>query len=226
MNCNELRDSYELYAIGVAEEPERSEIRAHLDRGCEQCTQGMKRAREIVALLSGSAKPRRFGWAPFLAVALGLAVFGVIYFGGREYDLGKELVRVREENSQQNVELTRVNEAFAILNGIDTTVTAFGEGQTKPKGRLFTSPTKGVLLIANHLPPAAAGKAYEMWIVPKGGKSRSAGMFQSAADGSAMHMQRGALDAAVELVTVTLEDQAGAPQPTSPPLFAAPIHAQ
>ena len=35
MNCNELREHYELYAIGVADEPERTEIRAHLERHCE-----------------------------------------------------------------------------------------------------------------------------------------------------------------------------------------------
>ena len=57
MNCNELRDYYELYAIGVAEEPERGEIRAHLDRQCEVCMEGMRRAREAAALLGGTAAP-------------------------------------------------------------------------------------------------------------------------------------------------------------------------
>ena len=84
MNCNELRDQYELYAIGVADEPERSEIREHLNRECEVCMEGMRRAREVAALLGGSATPaapspqlrrrilasvgfeqRRFGWSPF-----------------------------------------------------------------------------------------------------------------------------------------------------------------
>jgi hypothetical protein len=245
MNCNDLREYYELYAIGVADEPERSEIRAHLNRECEECMQGMKRAREIASLLAGSApsaapspglrrrilasvggeEPRRFGWAPFLAAALGLALFAAVYFGGRERDLGNELARLRDENRQQNIELTRVNEAFAILNGVDTTVTTFGEGQPKPKGKVFVSPSQGVLLIASNLPPVAAGKAYEMWIIPKGGKPKSAGMFQSSADGSAMHLQRGPVDANADLVAVTVEDQAGSPQPTSTPLFAAPIHA-
>jgi hypothetical protein len=204
----------------------------------------MKRAREIAALLSGSAppatpspalrrrilasvgaEPRSFGWAPFLAAALGLALFAAVYFNGRERDLGNELARLRDENRQQNIELTRVNEAFAILNGPDTTVTTFGEGQPKPKGRVFVSASQGVLLIASNLPPAAAGKAYEMWIIPKGGKPQPAGMFQSDASGSAMHLQRGPVDPNADLVAVTLEDQAGAPQPTTTPLFAAPVHA-
>jgi len=33
MTCEELRDDYELYALGAAEEPARSEIRVHLARG-------------------------------------------------------------------------------------------------------------------------------------------------------------------------------------------------
>src|ERR1035441_6799141 len=94
MNCNELREHYELYAIGVAEDPECSEIRAHLHRECEVCMQGIKHARELVALLGTAAPPavpsaglrrrilasvgveqRRFGWAPFLALALALSLF-------------------------------------------------------------------------------------------------------------------------------------------------------
>jgi hypothetical protein len=78
-----------------------------------------------------------------------------------------------------------------------------------------------VLLIAGNLPPAPSGKAYEMWIVT-GGKAKAAGMFQSAADGGAMHMQRGAMGNS-DAVAVTLENEAGVDAPTSTPLFAAPI---
>jgi len=35
MNHTELQDHYELYALGLAEEPERDEILAQQDRGCE-----------------------------------------------------------------------------------------------------------------------------------------------------------------------------------------------
>ena len=228
MNCNELREHYELYVIGVAEEPERSEIRAHLNRGCQVCTLGIQLARDVVALRGGTAAragvaQRRFGWAPFLAAALAMAIFAAVYFSGRERDLANELARVRQQNRQQNIELTRVNQAFAILTGADTTVTTFGEGPPKLKGKVFVSPSQGVLLIAGNLQPAPSGKAYEMWIV-KDGKAKAAGMFQSAPDGSAMHIQRGTV-ANTDAVAVTLENEAGADQPTSTPLFAAPIRA-
>jgi Anti-sigma-K factor rskA len=240
MNCNELRDQYELYAIGVADEPERSEIREHLNRECEVCMEGMKRAREVAALLGGLAPPaapspqlrrrilasvgfeqRRFGWSPFLAAALALSLFAAVYFGGRERDTEVELARLRTQMRQQAMDLTRMNEAFAILNGADTTVTTFGEGQSRPpKGKVFVSPSNGVLLIASNLQPAPAGKAYEMWVI-KGGKAQRAGMFQAGSDGTAMHIQRGAVDA--NAVAVTMEDERGADQPTSTPLFAAAI---
>ena len=152
-----------------------------------------------------------------------MALFAAVYFGGRERDLANELALVRQQNSQQTIELARVNQAFAIFTGADTTVTTFGEGQPRPKGKVFVSPSQGVLLVASNLPPAPSGKAYEMWII-KGGKAKAAGMFQSAPDGSAMHLQRGSMEN-TDAVAVTLENEAGADQPTSTPLFAAPIRA-
>jgi hypothetical protein len=144
-----------------------------------------------------------------------------VYFGGRERDLANELARVRDQNNQRTVELTRVNQAFAILTGADTTVTPFAEGRSNAKGKVYISPSQGVLLVAADLPPAPPGKAYEMWIV-RDGKAKAAGMFQSAPDGSAMHMQRGTA-ASHDAVAVTLENEAGVDQPTSTPLFVAPI---
>jgi Anti-sigma-K factor rskA len=248
MNCDELRDHYELYAIGVAEEPERSEIRAHLNRECEVCMQGMRRAREIAALLGGSAtlatpspnlrrrilasagyteghRPGGFGWIPALAGALAFALIACVYFAGRELDMARELNRITALSRQQNIELTRFNEVFSIINGADTRVTTFGNGQNAPpSGKVFVSPSQGVVLVANNLRPAPAGKAYEMWVIPKGGNPLPAGVFQSTSDGSATHVQRGRVDPNADLVAVTVEDAAGASAPTTTPIFAAPIH--
>ena len=102
MKCEELYDYYELYAMGVADEPERGEIREHLNRGCEVCMAGMKRARSVTAMLGSTAAPRSpraklrrrilagagleqrsFGWAPVFAVAAMFSLFAAVYFGGR-----------------------------------------------------------------------------------------------------------------------------------------------
>jgi anti-sigma-K factor RskA len=247
MNCTELRDHYELYALGLAEEPESGEIRVHLDRGCEECMGEMKRAREMMSLLGGSSDPatpspklrrrilasvgveqRSFGWAPFLAGAAALSLAAAIYFGGREWDFSKQVVALREQSRAQIIELTRLNEAFAILNSSDTTVSSFGDKQPKPKGKVYVNPAKGMLLIASNLPQAPAGKAYELWLIPKakGASPVRFGMFQSESDGSVMHMEHAPLDmTSTAAVAVTMEVDTGVDAPTSTPVIVAPLQA-
>ena len=237
MTHEELRGEYELYAMGIAEDPARSEIHEHLNRGCEVCMAEMKRARQIVAMLGASAAPqtpssklrkrilasagyeqRSYGLAPWLGAAAALCFVAALYFGGRERSYEEEIVSLRGQMRQQTVELTRLSEITAIMSGANTREVTFGAG---PKGKVFVNPASGVVLMASNLPPAPAGKAYEMWVIPKGAKPVPAGMFQSQADGTAMHVQTGPVDlASLAAVAVTLEDAAGAAQPTSTPLIA------
>src|SRR5271165_441510 len=112
MNCQELQDHYELYALGLAEEPERSEIRAHLNRKCEVCMPGVKRALEAAALLgttasdaapsgklrerilaSVGAEPRRFSLAPVFALVAAMSVAVSIYIAVESATPPKKLAR-------------------------------------------------------------------------------------------------------------------------------------
>lgn len=78
--------------------------------------------------------------------------------------------------------------------------------------------------MASNLPPAPAGKLYEMWLIPKSGKPSAAGLFQSAPNGSAMHIQPGSVDVdSTGAVAVTVENAQGADQPTSQPLIVAAL---
>src|SRR5512141_3388989 len=62
MTCQELQEMFELYALGVLEPIEKSEIDAHLTRGCENCQQALA---DALALNAGvlsfvpEAAPRR-----------------------------------------------------------------------------------------------------------------------------------------------------------------------
>jgi hypothetical protein len=245
MNCTELRDHYELYALGQAEEPERAEIRAHLDRGCEVCMAEMKRARELLALLGGSAEAaapsrglrrrilasvgggqRGFGWTAFFAAAAVLCLAAAFYFGGRERDFSRQVAALREQLRGQVIEVSRLHEAFAILNAADTTVTSFGKMQPTPKGKVFCNPWMGVLMIASNLPPAPMGKAYEFWLIPKGKGAMPVrgGMFQPESDGTVMHMEHGPIDInTMGAVAVTMEVETGVDAPTSTPMIVAPL---
>ena len=242
MTCDELRDEYELYALGMADDPEKAELREHLHRGCTTCTYGVRSARELSAALAGMApaanpparlrkrilasvgvEQRGWGWAPLWAAACALSLAGAFYFYGREQDTTRALARLQEQGRQQSIELARLNEALALLNQPETRQVTFGQG---PKGRVFVNPSVGVLLIASNLPPAPAGKIYEMWVIPKAkdAKPVPAGLFQSEQDGTAMYLRKGAVDmASTAAFAVTLEPAGGVPQPTSQPLIVAAL---
>jgi Anti-sigma-K factor rskA len=244
MNCEDLRDHYDLYALDIAEEPERGEIRAHLDRGCAVCVAGVKRSLEISALMGAAAdqaqpspklrrrilasvgsNDRRYSWVPVLALAAALLLIVVgaslVVRGNRAEATLLALTRA------QSAEIARLTQAFAIVSGPRTTEVSFGGTQPRPpEGKVFLNPARGVLLIASNLPRTPADKIYEMWIIPRGAKPVPAGLFQSQDDGSAMHVRPGIVDlASTAAVAVTVENQAGADQPTTTPLIVAAVKA-
>jgi anti-sigma-K factor RskA len=232
MSCDQLREHYELYALGIAEEPERGEIRDHLNRGCEVCGPGVRRALETTALLGASAPPaqpsaqlrsrilasvgsarRGPGWFTVWAMAAALAA--MLLF----------LTFVMQNRQRYVQEALRSRTALAILDAPGTVQVSFGRPQSQPpRGTVFVNPSQGVLLIASNLFPTPADKIYEMWLIPKGAKPIPAGLFQSYSDGQAMHLRPGTVDVgSTAAVAVTIENQAGADQPTSTPLIVAPL---
>jgi len=249
MNCEELREHYELYALDIAEEPERSEVRAHLQRGCEVCMAGMKRALETAALVGATApqaqpsaklrrrilasvgsEERRSSGLPWWAAALAMAALLVIavYFAASSNRYQEQAARLRSEIGAQAGQMARLTQAFAILSGPRTTEVSFGGAQPRPPaGKVFVNPSRGVLLIASNLPRTAADKIYEMWIIRKGAARQvPAGLFQSQDDGNAMHVRPGPVDmASAAAVAVTVENEAGADQPTTTPLIVAAMPA-
>jgi anti-sigma-K factor RskA len=130
------------------------------------------------------------------------------------------------QNRQRYVqEALRSRTALAILDAPGTVQVSFGRPQSQPpRGTVFVNPSQGVLLIASNLFPTPADKIYEMWLIPKGAKPIPAGLFQSYSDGQAMHLRPGTVDVgSTAAVAVTIENQAGADQPTTTPLIVAPL---
>ncbi len=62
MQCDEIKTDYMLYVIGAMDEPERSEVRAHLESGCETCARSLREARALAysmgALVDGPEPPK------------------------------------------------------------------------------------------------------------------------------------------------------------------------
>ena len=234
MNCDDLADVFELYALGVLEAEERGEIEAHLGRGCAVCTPRLRRAAAlnaaILAAVPDTAPPRglrrrvvslvgsgrsAWGWTFASGSVAAALLIALLWFSVRDRELESQLARERAN-------LTRVRQAFAFLNEPETKQVIFGKGE--PRGNVFVNPRTGVLLIASNLPPLPVGKTYELWVIPKGGAPKPAGLFQSDREGTAIYIQSGALDlAATGAVAVTVEPDAGSAQPTTTPIIVAPV---
>ena len=243
MTCEDLRSDYLHYALGTLEEPERSELRAHLERGCANCTAGLREARMAafglgaaaagpepsrqlrsrILAAAGAAPAKRWNWftAWVTAAVATLAACGLLLYQQRSYRA--ETARMRIEIERSGVEAAALREALAIIQAPETREVTLGQGQpAPPRGRVFFHPS-GVLLMASHLPAPPAGKTYEMWII-HGGKPAPAGLFRSDDRGNALHLYRPPSPAAPsDVVAVTLETAAGVDAPTSTPIIVAPL---
>jgi hypothetical protein len=240
MICEELKDAFELYSLGLAEEEERREIEAHLARGCETCRKNLSEALAVKVLMLASApdvKPasrlkrrimagfgiERAGWGWLGALAAACIAVLAVWLSVQERHRTAELAEARQSLIQTGAERDRLQRALSFLNQPETEQVNFGKGQPRPpRGSVFVNPRLGVLLIAGNLPPLAAGKTYQMWVIPKGGAPRPAGLFQSAPDGSALHVLSGPVDAAsLGAVAVSVEPQVGSQAPTTTPIIVA-----
>jgi len=244
MTCDELRPDYILFAMGVLEEPEKSELRAHLDRGCENCTPGMHEARAWVYAMgaaqegpeppkslrsrvlaaAGAAPDRRWHWsiAWVAASVVALVAIAVTVYQTQRHDA--EIAALRDQLTRSGVEVAGLREIVTLLQAPETREVTFGQGRPAPaRGRVFLHPY-GVLLFASNLPAPPAGKAYEMWIIPKSGAPAPAGLFASTAQGNAVHFYRSPVSMdTTGAVAVTLEDAAGVAAPTTQPVIVAPL---
>ncbi len=243
MNCDELRDQYELYALGALEAEERVELDAHMRRQDDPCVEGVKRARERMTSLASMApeshpparlrakilnmvaEPKRtWSWTALWVAAAACMAITAVWLDYTRLEQRRTIADIRLEAQRKTVELTRLNEAFALMNDPAAKQLVFGENAPKPRGRVFVNPKQGVLLLASNLQPAPAGKIYELWIIPKAGAPAPAGLFQSEADGTAMYLRAGTVDmAAAGAIAVTLEPAAGSQLPTSSPVIVAAL---
>lgn len=244
MICDELREAYELHALGLLEDPERAEIEAHLRRGCETCTAGVRRAAALntqmlalapdvrpspklrrKVLASVGARESRWAWMTGWPAAFAAMLIAVVYLGVQDRRKAGELAEARRFVEASATELTQMRAALALLNEPETRHVVFGQGQPQPpKGRVFVHNRRGVLLLASNLPPLPRGKTYELWTIPKGGAPRPAGLFQSDARGNALYLSPGPVDVTtLSAIAVSVEPEAGSSAPTTTPLIVAAL---
>jgi anti-sigma-K factor RskA len=250
MNCDELRELYELYALGVLEEEERKELDAHLARECPVCGPGVRRALVLNAVIGSfapeAAPPRQlrdrvmasvgatrqqrgFAWWPVWALASAGLALAAFTFAYREQGVAGQLAEARTTINRQALDLEKSRQILSFLDQPETKQVGFDGKQSTlrpPRGNFFVNPKAGVLMIAQNLPRLEAGKTYQMWVIPKGQNPRPAGLFKADESGNAVHLQPGAVDVStVGAMAISVEPESGSAQPTTTPIVVAPVGA-
>src|SRR3984885_805683 len=239
--CQDFQDDFELYALGLLEAAEKEGMDAHLRTGCATCEAALKNALATNAIVMSMAAdvvpPARLkrrvlagvgvhpmSWSWLAAVAAACMLMVALWFSVQERSRSSELAQARHTLIEVSSQRDRLMQALSFLDDPATVPVSFGKGQPiPPHGNVFVHSKLGVLLIAANLPAAQSGKIYEMWVIPKGGAPRPAGLFQSQG-GTAMHILSGPLDVGtIGAVAVTLEPESGSSAPTSTPIIVAPV---
>lgn len=226
MTCEELRGEYGVWALGIAEEPARSEIAAHLARECPVCVAGIRSAVATVTAMSGAVKetdpPKRLRRRVVGMVAPEPKRAWILLPWAVAATLAVVLLSVavpgRRPTGQPSQDTTKLAQALSILNDPAAKDVAFGDPAAR--GRVFVSPA-GVVLIAAHLPELAPGRTFELWLLPPAGNPVPAGTFRGetlAGGPAAVYVYRGGT-ANTAAVAVTVEPDGGSPLPTTTPFI-------
>ena len=247
MTCEQLRDEYELYALGLCEDEDRRELEAHLERRCPQCIAGVAAALNTVAALALLAQPqpvpqglrRRvmaaigvestatgwFTWPMLIPAAFAVGALLLWVESRSQLDVAQaQLAQSRAQVAQQAKELGQLRPVLAFLNQPGTKLVNFGTGApAPPKGSILVNPRDGVLLMASNLPVLPAGRTYQMWLIPKGGAPQPAGLFLALSDGTALHTRPGVVAPDTAVIAISVEPESGSPAPTTTPILIAPV---
>ena len=158
-----------------------------------------------------------------LGFGLAASVLLAIALGLKNRELTRDLLA---RDSVLAVRESRLAERERTLNsilepGVELTVLT-ATGPQQPGVQLFRDRERNIAIIhAFRLRPAPPGRAYQLWIIPKGGGNPiPSRVFNSEADGHALvENVEVPADVVIEMYAVTEEPAGGSPQPTSAPFL-------
>jgi anti-sigma-K factor RskA len=174
------------------------------------------------AKVSSAARPQRppsrfwnFAWG---TLALALAVFAV-YLWNANKTLQQELER-QEAAAKQQMELTERARAIASLFASPQSVTVNLSAKapvTTGSGRVVYNEKQGALIYAGTLPPLAADKSYELWVIPQTGNPIAAGVFSVDPNGDGnVVLPKIPAGVSAKAFAVTIEPLGGGSAPRGP----------
>jgi anti-sigma-K factor RskA len=203
--------------------PARDEKNGDGERARQPATRDESPARVGAWRLVASRPSLMFGAVAAALIIAALAGLSVVLWS-KNRELTLEMARLSQNLSRAQGELmlardasVRATEIKDIITAPDAFVTALDGTNDAPgaSARLVVDKgTNRAVLAAHGLPPAPAGKAYQLWYIA-GGKPQPGGVFKTDATGGAVLNDR-VPDAGhdASLFAVTLEPEGGAQAPT------------
>jgi anti-sigma-K factor RskA len=174
-----------------------------------------RRARSVAFRLTALAAS-----VAFIALAVSL-----VLLWNRYNAMQQQMAQVTEQLNQAQVELARGRETLArereakeLIAAPEARITALAGTEMATRARakfVYDRKTGRAMLMADDLPPAPAGKAYQLWFIAEGKPPMPGHVFNTDASGHAEmaeHLPEEARGATV--FAVTLEPSNGVPAPT------------
>jgi anti-sigma-K factor RskA len=231
MNEHRWAELAAAYALGTLDPEERAEFERHLET-CASCRAEVQSFHEVTGLLAQSVAPaappptlrarvvrtaRKARPIPWLAAAaVVLAVLGG--FGYWRATEEARILRTRLDVAQSQLDSTK--SVVAALVDSSVAITDLAATGKAPTMRLYWNRARSIVVVtAFDLPPAPAGRTYQLWAIEKGRAPVSVGIFNTSPTGRAVITLQMPAGVRPEVSAVTQEPAGGSPQPTQQPFL-------
>jgi len=239
MTHAEMDELYELFALGALEPELTSEIHEHLRDQCSYCLEHISDASRLSAALAGIAEQRQppdslrdrvlasvapvrrsRNWMPVVA-GLAAACIALLAFSLWS---GRQVARMRDQLAALRGERDQLRAALEIMGRSETRTVQFGRTEDVPHGRVFVNPRSGLVFVGAQLPQLASDRTFELWLIPRAGAPRPAGLFRPNVAGRSVNVSSIPVDASeTKAVAVSVEPREGSSAPTTTPILVVPL---
>jgi anti-sigma-K factor RskA len=209
-----------LESIRTTEEKSTSSATNQRSDAVAEITSQKSPATTNVIKMPERARMRWSGMQRFGAMAASLALAALIglllVIWNRNRNMQAEMARLKGDLQTIQEQLKGEQEISRMFTAPDTLVATLSGTEMAPRARarLAYNKSGAAMMIANELPPAPAGKDYQIWFIAEG-KPVPGGVFKPDAKGHVeMHDQIPAGARGATAFAITLEPQGGTPAPT------------
>ncbi|MDX6695892.1 MAG: hypothetical protein QOF02_3495 [Blastocatellia bacterium] len=205
----------------VKQEPQANATTQRNGRDMEEAAVSKKNlASSNVVAMPERARSRLRAWQRFGALAASLAfaafIIALVVLWNRNREMQSEMARLSKDLQTTEQRLKSEREKAEMLAAEDTRFASLKGTEMAPRAhaRLVYNKAGKAMMIADELPPAPAGKDYQIWFIAEG-KPVPGGVFKPDEQGHVeMRAEIPANARSASAFAITLEPQGGMPAPT------------